>query len=211
MTAPVPEDRPAEAGLRLWPLLVGLVLVWLAMLLVGGSGVDQAILRGAHVSEQPWLAPVNLFTSFGDWQLLVGATFLAAGWLLYRRRLRLAAFLLASTLLGRALVGVQKLALGRVRPEQDNPFVVVDSFAFPSDHAANSMIVCLLLVLLLVGNPRRRTLAAVAAVLVSLLIGISRVLLGVHWPSDVVGGWAFGLLWVLSSVRLWRSGALERV
>lgn len=210
MTAFVPDDdRPAEAGLRLWPLLA-LVLVWLAMLLLGGGDVDQAILRRVHVSGPPWLAPVNLVTRFGDWQLLLGATFLAAGWLLYRRRLRLAGFLLVSTLLGRGLVAIQKLALGRLRPEQDDPMVVVDSFAFPSGQAANSMILYLLLVLLLIEDPRRRTLAAVAAVLASLLIGVSRVLLGLHWPSDVVGGWAFGLLWVLLSVRLWRSGAVER-
>ncbi|MFL5122708.1 MAG: phosphatase PAP2 family protein [Microvirga sp.] len=38
--------------------------------------------------------------------------------------------------------------------------------------------------------------------LLSLLIGTSRVMLGVHWPSDVIGGWAFGMLWVLLSLRL---------
>jgi undecaprenyl-diphosphatase len=39
-------------------------------------------------------------------------------------------------------------------------------------------------------------------VVLSLFIGTSRVMLGVHWPSDVVGGWAFGALWVLVSLRL---------
>jgi undecaprenyl-diphosphatase len=44
--------------------------------------------------------------------------------------------------------------------------------------------------------------AALGAILLSVLIGTSRVMLGVHWPSDVVGGWAFGLLWVLLTLRL---------
>jgi undecaprenyl-diphosphatase len=44
-------------------------------------------------------------------------------------------------------------------------------------------------------------LAAAAAVFLSLLIGASRVMLGVHWPSDVVGGWSFGLLWALVALK----------
>ena len=43
--------------------------------------------------------------------------------------------------------------------------------------------------------------AVVGAVLLSLLIGTSRVMLGVHWPSDVIGGWAFGMLWVLLTLK----------
>jgi undecaprenyl-diphosphatase len=46
--------------------------------------------------------------------------------------------------------------------------------------------------------------AAAGAIVLSLLIGTSRVMLGVHWPSDVVGGWAFGMLWVLVTLRLSR-------
>lgn len=209
MTAPDLNDWPSQAGSSLWPL-VALLLVWLAMLLVGGGGFDQSILTGFHVSERPWLVAVNLVTRLGDWQLLVGVTFLAAGWLLYRRRSRLAAFLLVSTLIGRGLIKVQKFAFERVRPEQDNPFVLVESFAYSSGHAGNSMIVYLLLVLLVIEDRRRRNIAVLAAMLVSLLIGVSRVLLGVHWPSDAIGGWAFGLLWVILSVRLWRGGALQR-
>jgi undecaprenyl-diphosphatase len=51
-------------------------------------------------------------------------------------------------------------------------------------------------------NTRWHRAAAAGAILLSLLVGLSRVMLGVHWPSDVVGGWAFGLLWVLLTLRL---------
>jgi undecaprenyl-diphosphatase len=54
----------------------------------------------------------------------------------------------------------------------------------------------------LTSGRRWRWPAVAGAVLLSLLIGISRVMLGVHWPSDVVGGWAFGMLWVLLTLRL---------
>ena len=63
------------------------------------------------------------------------------------------------------------------------------------------MIFYLTLALALTGKTRWRWVAAAAAILLSLLIGTSRVMLGVHWPSDVVGGWSFGLLWVLLTLR----------
>jgi membrane-associated phospholipid phosphatase len=59
------------------------------------------------------------------------------------------------------------------------------------------MVVYVILALLLVKDEGQRRAAVIAAVVVSLLVGVSRVLLGVHWPSDVAGGWAFGLLWVM--------------
>jgi undecaprenyl-diphosphatase len=62
------------------------------------------------------------------------------------------------------------------------------------------MIFYLTLALAVFGNTRWKRIAAVAAVLLSLLIGTSRVMLGVHWPSDVIGGWAFGTLWVLLTI-----------
>jgi undecaprenyl-diphosphatase len=49
---------------------------------------------------------------------------------------------------------------------------------------------------------RWRGPAVAGAILLSLLIGASRVMLGVHWPSDVIGGWSFGLLWVVLTLRL---------
>ena len=63
------------------------------------------------------------------------------------------------------------------------------------------MIFYLTLALALTGHTRWRRIAAAGAILLSLLIGTSRVMLGVHWPSDVVGGWSFGMLWVLLTLR----------
>jgi len=78
----------------------------------------------------------------------------------------------------------------------------VKTSSFPSGHATSSMIFFLTLALVLGAETRWQRPAVIAAILLSLAIGTSRVMLGVHWPSDVIGGWAFGMLWVLLTLRL---------
>lgn len=196
---------PAEArqtdAIPNWTAAAVLAALWLAMFLAGGGGWDRAILVGAYAGDRPWMAAALFVTRLGDWEVLLAVSFFAAAWLMLKRRWRLAALLFGSTLAARLLVGAQKILLARVRPAENQHLVQVETLSFPSGHAANSMVVYLTLALLLVKGERQRRAAAVAAVALSLLIGISRVLLGVHWPSDVVGGWAFGLLWAM---LLWR-------
>ena len=92
--------------------------------------------------------------------------------------------------------------IARVRPDLEPHLVVVKTSSFPSGHAASSTIFYLTVALVLAGGSRWRFTATAAAIILALLIGISRVMLGVHWPSDVIGGWAFGMLWVLLTLRL---------
>jgi len=96
---------------------------------------------------------------------------------------------------------VQKYWVARERPDLDPHLVVVKTSSFPSGHATSSMIFYLTLALALTAGSRRQWIAAAAAILLSFLIGTSRVMLGVHWPSDVIGGWSFGMLWVLLTLR----------
>ena len=104
--------------------------------------------------------------------------------------------------IGRALSEAQKYWVGRVRPDLEPHLVVVKTSSFPSGHATSSMIFYLTLALVLTAGTRWHRLAVAGALLLSLLIGASRVMLGVHWPSDVIGGWSFGLLWVLLTLKL---------
>jgi undecaprenyl-diphosphatase len=104
-------------------------------------------------------------------------------------------------LVGRGLSELQKYWIARVRPDLEPHLVVVQTSSFPSGHAASSMIFYLALAIALTAGTRWSRAAAAGAVLLSILIGTSRVMLGVHWPSDVIGGWAFGMLWVFLALK----------
>ena len=187
---------------RFIAVIATLAGIWLAMLLRGGGATDRALYEalyaGHHALEH---AIARTFTALGEPTLLIGASALIGLWLWRRRRGRLGLILLAVTLTGRALGEVQKYWIARVRPDLEPHLVVVKTSSFPSGHATSSMIFYLSLALALTAHTRWHRAAASGAVMLSLLVGVSRVMLGVHWPSDVIGGWAFGLLWVLLTLR----------
>ena len=188
-----------------WRFIAAIVLiaaVWLAMLLGGAGAVDRALYEALYSGRRPaFLAVARIFTFFGDPTLLIGAGLLLALWLWHTGRGRLGLALVLVTLTGRILGEAQKYWIARVRPDLEPHLVVVKTNSFPSGHATSSMIFYLSLALALAVHSRWRVTAAAGAIFLSLLIGVSRVMLGVHWPSDVIGGWAFGLLWVLVTLR----------
>jgi undecaprenyl-diphosphatase len=189
--------------LRYAGALVALAALWLAMLLWGGGPLDRQIYEALYAGHRPALATfARILTFFGEPTLLVSAGFLVAGWLVWRGHRRLPLALLLIVLVGRGLSEAQKYWIARVRPDFEPHLVVVQTSSVPSGHATSSMIFYLTLALALTRDMRWHRAAAVGAILMSLLIGTSRVMLGVHWPSDVIGGWAFGLLWVLLTLRL---------
>ncbi|MGP3684176.1 phosphatase PAP2 family protein [Streptomyces sp. IBSNAI002] len=107
------------------------------------------------------------------------------------RALRLAVAVLVATAVQQGL----KALVGRERPQWPDPVDRADFAAYPSGHAMTATVVCgLLLWLLPRGTPRWAVVTAWAAAVVSVLgVGFTRIYLGVHWPSDVVGGWLLGV------------------
>jgi undecaprenyl-diphosphatase len=191
----------SPAKLRHAAAVVLLACVWLAMLVLGRGPLDRSIEQALYAGGRPALVLVaRIFTFLGEPTVLVGGGFLLAGWLWYRGRGRFALGLLLVILVGRGLSEVQKYWIARARPTLEPHLVVVKTSSFPSGHAASSMIFYLTLAVALAPKDSRRA-AAAGAILLSLFIGASRVMLGVHWPSDVVGGWSFGLVWVLVTLR----------
>lgn len=197
---PLPQLNSA----KMWhsAALVVFACTWLAMMLFGRGPLDRAIYEALYAGERPALiAFARVLTVLGEPTLLVTAGFLVAGWLWLVGRGRFALGLLLVILVGRGLTEVQKYWVARARPNLEPHLVVVKTSSFPSGHATSSMIFCLTLALALVPSGKWRRIAVLGALLLSLLIGTSRIMLGVHWPSDVVGGWSFGLLWVSLTLR----------
>jgi undecaprenyl-diphosphatase len=173
------------------------------MLVWGAGPLDRQIYEALYAGDRPaLLAVARFFTALGEPTVLIGAGVVVAAWLFYAGHRRLPWVLIAIVAIGRGLSELQKYWIARVRPDAELHLVVVKTSSFPSGHATSSMIFYLTLALVLTAGTRWQRPAAAGAILLSLAIGTSRVMLGVHWPSDVIGGWAFGMLWVLLTLRL---------
>jgi undecaprenyl-diphosphatase len=185
-----------------WLLLAALAAVVGAAFLLGGAGAwyDRALL--IHAQIDGLVGPARFMTRFGDWWAVLLAGAAGAAWLAFRRRYREALLLAALLLSERLVVAVLKLGFARDRPDPAGHLDAVHTLAFPSGHSANAMTLGLGLALLLTAPGKGRAAAIAAGLLFAFLVGGSRMVLGVHWPSDVAGGWAFGALWTLLLLRL---------
>ena len=195
---------------------IALVVFVLAGLLGGpGAAIDFNLLRAlaeqraAHSGLTSIAIPLTI-TSGAPGMLAIAL--LTIGILTFRRRWKQAASFAAVVLGGRLAVELLKLLVDRPRPTFGPYPVEVYSLSFPSAHAANSMITLLALAMLVTPG-RYRVAAVTAAIALSGVVGLTRPYLGVHWPSDVVGGWAFGIAWVVSlaiAFDYWRASRANR-
>ncbi|MCY4745813.1 phosphatase PAP2 family protein [Pelomonas sp. UHG3] len=180
---------------------IGFGLLGLAMHHGATAGWDQAALQLA----QQWRAAHPAVTramldasSLGGTPVLTLFTLLAAGYLLSVGRPARAAAVAAAMVSGVLALDGLKAVFERARPDPAFAALVQDGLSFPSGHASMSAVFYLTLGVLLAQRHGRRAerlyLLAVATLLAA-LIGTSRVVLGVHWASDVLAGWAFGVGW----------------
>ncbi|MET0314091.1 MAG: phosphatase PAP2 family protein [Hansschlegelia sp.] len=140
------------------------------------------------------------FTALGGAPVLTLIASLVVIYLLVTKRYGNAALVTAAMIGGAILTRALKFGFARPRPEIVDHLVNVSSASFPSGHATASAITYLTLGALLARTESRKAVRAyvfcVAGAL-TLTIGVSRVYLGVHYPTDVLAGWAVGAAWAL--------------
>lgn len=215
------EPNPLRQSNRqwLWPALalLGVSLAALAAFLclrfASGFAFDPELLlalrRPGDLSTP--IGPAWLLQAAIDISALGGVTVLSLAGVatlvfLFAFGKRAEALLLGGSLMGASSInGLLKIFLHRPRPEVVPHLAHVSSASFPSGHAMTSAAVYLTLGVMVAQTQDSRWARAYLlgmAVLLVLLIGCSRVFLGVHWPSDVLAGWCFGAIWALCMFAL---------
>jgi undecaprenyl-diphosphatase len=193
-------------GLGLCVLLLGFVTLAGEVAEGDTQAFDTRILRALRDPNDlsrpigpAWIEePLIDLTSIGGptvlW-LVIGAV---AGFLVLQTRYRTATVVVVTSVSGELLNQVMKHAFNRPRPTIVPHLRVVYSTSFPSGHAMESAIVYLTLAAILMRASESRatkTYILALAVLLTVLVGVSRVYLGVHYPTDVIGGWIVGFIW----------------
>ncbi|MXS85547.1 phosphatase PAP2 family protein [Nitrosomonas sp. HPC101] len=198
-----PSRPEAGALLMIGALLIGSTWLFLGVLedVITADPLvraDQGFYQLMQSLRTPWGDKIMVFaTELGDGAViaLVAATVLA--WLLWHRNWRTAKYWVAAIIFGQITATVIKLVLQRPRPLVDL-YDGLFTYAFPSGHATMSMVTYGFLAALIAGRftwQRRWIIYAAAALLIG-IIAASRLYLGAHWLSDVIGGLSLGLAWV---------------
>ncbi len=218
-----------EAGSILF-LLALVAALWLffgvadAVLEGDTSAIDEAILLAMRTPGEtgnpvgpPWLEEMGRdFSALGGVAVLGLITLIVAGYLALQDHIRTMGFLLASVAGGLVVSSLAKRFFERPRPDLVPHDSIVFTASFPSGHSMMAAVTYLTLAALLARiEPRRvvKLYLLTVAVALTIGVGVSRVYLGVHWPSDVLAGWAAGAAWALLclGVARWlaRRGQIE--
>jgi undecaprenyl-diphosphatase len=157
---------------------------------------DPGVLRGPT-----WFSEaVTDVTALGGTPILLAVVACAIGYLLLDHRWAAAALVLVASAGGGLMSLVLKEFFGRIRPGIVPHLVTVDGLSFPSGHSMASAVIYLTLGALLARFAVRRRIRIYVvgiALVLTFCIGITRIFLGVHYPTDVLAGWSAGLGWAL--------------
>lgn len=172
----------------------------------GGFGWDAPIMLAIHQYRTPWLNTLMLWIS--EYGLPPSRLVLAVGVWLWFRKHRRTAFALVFSDMGSIILGTMvKPVFTRQRPTLITPLEKLHDFSFPSGHTLAA--VTLYGMIAYLGWQNRRYLWALVCAIPLLLISLSRVYLGVHYPSDILGAMALGIAWIALVLLLARVVAMH--
>jgi undecaprenyl-diphosphatase len=168
---------------------------------------DHAILIWLHGQQTPALTYcAHLLADLGEPKFIVCIGLAAALVGYFARPVRGAAWTLPTAIVGAGiLIQTVKLTFRRARPDIFTPLLHETGYSFPSGHSLISVVVYGLLgyfAIHLFNNRFARVGIGIATVLLVILIGLSRVYVGVHYPSDVLAGWSLGVPWLVGCLAL---------
>jgi undecaprenyl-diphosphatase len=180
----------------------------------GDTHVDTRLANWLHDHASPgWTSFFERVTWLGNVPVLVSVTATAAAVLAWKRS-RMELLLLILAVVGAEILTVGlKLGFHRERPFFSDPLASESSYSFPSGHASVSLAVYGTIAFIAarqLSNVRARLALLVAAAILIMLIGISRLYLGVHFLTDVIAGFSLGLAWVTLCVLLLHLGVRLR-
>lgn len=204
----------STAALLFEVLIVTVRVRWLPL-----ESVDRGVAADLNraVADRPAVvSALKIITLLGSDGVLGWLVAISALILLVRKRWRLAGYLLVTSAGGLILDASLKIAIGRLHPVVANPVALGGGNSFPSGHALTSVIGygALLLVFTPAVPRRARKPVIIALATIVVLVGFSRLALGVHYLSDVLGAWCLGIAWLGTSAyafELWRRGSGRRV
>jgi membrane-associated phospholipid phosphatase len=216
-------DPAQRYGLRLtlFALVIVLVFVPFGFLLeqVVDEGrfttYDRSVAEQLHdiVLDHRWSIGVLQFISFLGKPIWFYVIVTGAAIFLWRhKRVRLVLYLITTSLVGGAIDTIVKVAVSRPRPVLDDPVATAFGQSFPSGHAFTSTAIygALLLCFLPVIPRRRRSWCIAGCITLVVLIAFSRLALGVHFVTDVVGGIVLGGAWLVASTAAFEIWRVER-
>jgi len=163
---------------------------------------DKEILLTLRELHTPVLDKVMLgFTFLGEPVILLIVCLILSIWLLTRGQRAQATVLIIAAAGAIALNNLLKLLFGRARPILWERIVDVGQYSFPSGHAMISMVIFGMIGYLLSSKFSQWRIGIISlTILLVTGIGLSRLYLGVHWPTDIVAGYAAGLVWLITCI-----------
>ena len=165
---------------------------------------DSKIMYAFYAIRSPMLSPLMLFITFmGEWYSIAVLALISMAFLIKKNKTRLASALFVSVFGGEAIVLLIKNFIQRARPDVVPRLAAESGYGFPSAHSLVAISFYGLGAYFLFRSTKKKAAKitfATIGVLIILLMGASRIYLGVHWPSDVLGSYLLGSAWVLSII-----------